>query len=333
MKKQINIAEILKDKPKGTKLYSPMCGECHLDYIDNSLITLEELEDKAYSSPLYFYADGSYMYHGECLLFPSKIMCDWNKFSWKKGDVLELINIEQKENKIQKCFCMFGDFMNDKYTTFYSLYWFNGETFEKDRNGALGTNNWQKASEANTKKFINTIEERLGGKLNLETLEVEKQGFKDGDFIIMNAKYHDTYILITKGWKAQPWRYYCFCNNSDWIGTVESDLPIIASNIQYRKATEEEKKHLIDNLYMAGKYWNADTKQIEDIKPKWTPKPFDKVITRVDDDAVWTANIFSHIDSHGEYVTIGCESGYCYCIPYNEETAKLIGTNEDYKEV
>lgn len=35
------------------------------------------------------------------------------------------------------------------------------------------------------------------------------------------------------------------------------------------------------------------------------------------------------MDSHGEYVTIGCVGGYTYCIPYNEVTAKLIGTTKD----
>lgn len=74
-------------------------------------------------------------------------------------------------------------------------------------------------------------------------------------------------------------------------------------------------------------------KQIVDLKPKWTPKPFDRVITRVNDDAIWTANIFSHIDRHGKYVTLGCISGYdhYHCLPYNEETAKLIGTTNNWE--
>ena len=70
-----------------------------------------------------------------------------------------------------------------------------------------------------------------------------------------------------------------------------------------------------------------------DLKPKWwTPKPFDKVMTRVDGNAIWSANIFSHIDQNGEYVTIGCIAGYPYCLPYNEETAKLIGTTKEWEE-
>ena len=68
------------------------------------------------------------------------------------------------------------------------------------------------------------------------------------------------------------------------------------------------------------------------MKPKCEFKPFDRVITRNDDDDIWTANIFSHMDSHGEYVTIGCVGGYTYCIPYNEKTTKLIGTTNNVEE-
>ena len=74
---------------------------------------------------------------------------------------------------------------------------------------------------------------------------------------------------------------------------------------------------------------------MKNIKAKWIPKPFDKVITRINNDAIWTANIFSHMDFRGEYVTVGCVDSYPYCIPYNEETAKLIGTTknvEGYEE-
>lgn len=102
-------------------------------------------------------------------------------------------------------------------------------------------------------------------------------------------------------------------------------------NKTLRYATEEEKQQLFDALAKEGKVWDSKKKQIVDLKPKWTPKPFDRVITRLSDDSIWTANIFSHIDRHCKYVTIGCISGYHYCIPYNEETAKLIGTTNNWE--
>ena len=97
-----------------------------------------------------------------------------------------------------------------------------------------------------------------------------------------------------------------------------------------RYATEEEKQQLFDALAKECKVWDSEKKQIVDLKPKWNPKAFDRVVTRVDDNAIWTANIFSHVDQYGEYNTIGCVGGYPYCLPYNDETAKLIGTTNNW---
>jgi hypothetical protein len=35
MEAKINIVEILKDKPQGTKLYSSACGKCKLEEVDD----------------------------------------------------------------------------------------------------------------------------------------------------------------------------------------------------------------------------------------------------------------------------------------------------------
>lgn len=116
-------------------------------------------------------------------------------------------------------------------------------------------------------------------------------------------------------------------------GSIDYDVPVYNLNTdRFRYATEEEKKELFDALAKEGKAWDSKKKQVVDLKPKWTPKPFDRVITRNAADDVWTANIFSHIDSHGEYVTIACVGGYTHCLPYNEETAKLIGTTKNVED-
>ena len=57
-------------------------------------------------------------------------------------------------------------------------------------------------------------------------------------------------------------------------------------------------------------------------------KPFDKVVVRRGQ-SVWYAEFFSHYDAENKvYICIGLE--YDECLPYNEETAKLIGTTDDY---
>lgn len=57
-------------------------------------------------------------------------------------------------------------------------------------------------------------------------------------------------------------------------------------------------------------------------------KPFDQVLVRDSNSGLWRANFYSHRDDIGNHV---CMSGvWNYCIPYNEETARLIGTTEAY---
>ena len=90
MENKINIAEILKDYPKGTKLYSPLCGECYFDRLNNSTIICK----KQNAQSITFTSEGYYMLpvfnDCECLLFPSKDQRDWSKFQrpFKDGDIL-----------------------------------------------------------------------------------------------------------------------------------------------------------------------------------------------------------------------------------------------------
>ena len=69
------------------------------------------------------------------------------------------------------------------------------------------------------------------------------------------------------------------------------------------------------------------------LKPKasYNFKPFDKVVVRDTVDSVWRADFFSHIGESNRFTcTGGCS--WRYCLPYNEETAKLIGRRRNYKE-
>ena len=78
----MNIAEILKDCPKGTKLYSPLFGEVKLDYVT------DDIEDPIHCVAIdgrvpLFMSDGRYFggyCDAECMLFPSKDQRDWSKF-------------------------------------------------------------------------------------------------------------------------------------------------------------------------------------------------------------------------------------------------------------
>ena len=84
MNETLNLVEILKDCPQGTKLYSTVFGEVKFDRIDTILshpivVRIGRIEDDHTET---FAADGRlYSYHnGECVLFPSKDQRDWSKF-------------------------------------------------------------------------------------------------------------------------------------------------------------------------------------------------------------------------------------------------------------
>ena len=80
MENKINIAEILKDCPKGTRLYSPMLGECTLDGVTPGVFPIDVQCSHGYYS---FSEYGEYFddcKEAECLLFPSKDCRTWEGF-------------------------------------------------------------------------------------------------------------------------------------------------------------------------------------------------------------------------------------------------------------
>lgn len=76
MEKEFNLIEILKDVPKGIKLYSPIFGECEFENVDSDGVYV-----KHNGVVRIFSYDGRYYERfGECLLFPSKDNRDWSNF-------------------------------------------------------------------------------------------------------------------------------------------------------------------------------------------------------------------------------------------------------------
>ena len=85
MNENLNLVEILKDCPKGTKLYSTVFGEVEFVDCDNLYQIIVTKESKYYC----FTSEGAFIFKnikynlGECSLFPSKDQRDWSKFELK----------------------------------------------------------------------------------------------------------------------------------------------------------------------------------------------------------------------------------------------------------
>ena len=332
MEKEINIAEILKDKPQGTKLYDWLYNiDVELDTIsttDTETVVWCKNETDNNTTCHRGYSEFGTVRgcpDGLQILLPSKSMRDWSKLAWKKGDVL--VSNDSDSHII------FKGFSKDDYTIFEGKHWIS--VSKKRHISCLYTQNTQNYHIEDNKEvaqtYINTIEERLGCKLNLKTLEVEKQHeFKDGDIVAVDLTRKIIRIFERKV------NEYNYCWGKYYIGfNFNSEGKLIQTFKNYkadytsdRLATEEEKQQLFEALAKEGKAWDAEKKAIVDLKTKWTPKPFDRVITRTPD-TPWTANFFSHIDSDGVKNCI--DDRYLMCLPYNEETAKLIGTTDYLK--
>lgn len=313
MEEKINIAEILKDKPQGTKLYADAFGELSIEEIctedELGIILLSSVGDR-----LFFYNDGKYNMQGEPILVPSKEMRDWHKFTWKRGDVL----VNSRGLKI-----LFDRWANNNYTSFYA------KTINLVEDGFLDTNLHTLASEKEAKSFIKCIEEKLGGKLNRETLKIEKAQpeFKDGD-IVTQGVLKGVNVCIIKNCIDKidnKYNYYAIYNTQDKEINYD-DWSYISPFAKF--ATDSEKQQLFEALAKEGKHWDAEKKQIVDLKPKVEFKPFDKVVVRDKEDLVWFADLFSHIDKeNNRFACVG--NFWNVCLPYNEETAKLIGTTNN----
>lgn len=83
--KNLNLVDILKDCPQGTKLYSTIYGEVKFEEITNNdeyPIKYSYKSNKNYVNNAFVTADGRYSFagYGECVLFPSKDQRDWSKF-------------------------------------------------------------------------------------------------------------------------------------------------------------------------------------------------------------------------------------------------------------
>lgn len=318
MKENIKIAKILKNKPEKTILYDAMRD------INVSLYVVEKQNGETnifcdgmekFKGCSFVYSDtgaDSIFRKGMQILKPSKEMQDWEKFSWKRGDVL----ISSDYGFV----CIFKEWASDDYTKF------NGCYFDGMPNAS--TAKYSKLDNNTAYGYIREIENRCGGKLNLETLEIEKSEFKNGD--IAFAEYGNRQnVFIVSGKTDLSEGYNSF---------ISLDLSGLTLNIGYRTsffkkgfcklrlATDSEKQQLFDALAKEGKAWDANKKEVVDLKPKAKLKPFDKVLVRDSKSDNWRANLFGYIGKDGYYCCV--YANWAYCIPYagNEH---LLGTTNN----
>ena len=233
---KINIAEILKDCPKGTKLYSPLFGELKLNGTlenKNKVSILSTGDDgKEYFDS--FSKNGSYYpkySQSECLLFPSSKMRDWSKF-FKRGDAVYI-----KEANNVTDYAIFDSWKNDDYTEFNaSIFYSNKSGFAEKK--VCTVKLYTKANEILKAKLITFIERHYNGKYNPDTLQVEpvkpECPFKPFDKVLVRDNNEQEWKInfFSHYNKDVCYKYYClkscynqcipYEGNEHLLGTTDS---------------------------------------------------------------------------------------------------------------
>lgn len=319
--KDIDIYKILKGMPDGTPLYTPMYGNVEFTSVEadkeKSRAIWTENENGSYS----FDKHGKLMKGGEALLFPSKEMRDWSKF-FKKGDVLEHVGDEKVQGT-----CTFEKYEDETKTRFLGRFVKEKEALYYKRPSILRTADWVKSDDP--AGYIRFVEERLCGKLNLETLEIEKPAFEIGKLYVFDEEDEDGELTIIGKLiaKNESQDTLTFGNQyeietENFVTDQAFDLRI-STNKELREATDEEVI-LFQNAFTLWK----------ESKEHPSFKTFDKVLVRNQDEHKWRPAIFVQTrigDSPYRYNALLLSTGrvgdFVQCIKYegNEKMAFTAG--------
>lgn len=166
---------------------------------------------------------------------------------------------------------------------------------------------------------------------------------KDGDIVLVESymigiNTNSMIAIFRKEKEIDEYKFSpALCESIEHDTYLREDPVVLSpSDIKiFRPATDSEKQQLFSALAKKGKAWDAEEKQIVDLKPKWTPKPFDKIVAFEElGRKEWVCDMFSHYskDGKGREVIVGIGGlAYSKAVPFNEKTAKLIGTTKEWK--
>ena len=313
MNENINLTKILKNCPKGTEFYHAAYGRVWFICIDlDRSYPIRLSFSKEISDDVSVTSEGfiNKNHNGECLLFPSKDQRDWSKFTapWLQND---------PEYKF-----LVGQYITDGYV--------GGQiTSIEDHFFCYKIVDFMRG-------IHRTIPFALQDNYHLWTI----QDAKDGDVLSFYSEYKGN-KMVQVGIIEKYVGKYGGCSNTfkiyvgvNWDNKLQIGEYMGCSDIH--PATKEQRDALMKAINDAGYKWKAETKTLEKlIQPKFDPKilkPFDKVLVRDKSYYNWMCELFSYIKTESEFKYWCISNGYKYCIPYNDDTKHLVGTNREAPE-
>ena len=325
--KDFDIYEILKGMPDGTPLYTPLCGNVEFTSVAADKEKAEAIWTEDKNGEYAFDKNGRWMKGGEVLLFPSKEMRDWSKF-FKKGDVLVLQGVAMLG------ICIFEKYEDETLVRFRCRHVSNNGNLYS-RQTSFETENWVKRE--NPDSYIKFVEDRLGGKLNLETLEIEKPAFEIGKLYVFDQQDEDGNMTVigkligkdeSKGTLTFGTQYEIETENFVTDQTFDLNTSL---HKELREATENE-------VELSNKH-HAIWKKEKEAKAQPDFKPFDKVLVRDGKEYEWRPALFIRDRGEGanyRYKVLPLRSGnsteYSCCIPY-EGNENIIFTDYDIENL
>lgn len=147
--------------------------------------------------------------------------------------------------------------------------------------------------------------------------------YKEGDIL----KTFDGSVFIFKEISKGACKYYAaYKNESITFSILQNNYWTSQSNV-IGYASEDDKQKFIEALKK-----HNDLKSFKCLKNffgiQYCFEPFQKVLVRLEEGDVWEASLFSNLYNSKDmpFCTVGGIT-YAQCIPYNEETKHLIGTD------
>ena len=252
MNETLNLAEILKDCPKGTKLYSPIFGDVYLDKIRPHLAIVVTTDKEQGDSKEEFLYDGRYGMKGECMLFPSKGKNTWEGFvppcDFKDGDVIYV------ETKASRWVSIFKEDTENVIVTYADS--------NLDNRRFCGTDDFagilcQKriireirlATEEEKQKLFQAIKYN-GHKWNAETKTLEK--LAGPKFDPATLKPFDQ--VLVRDALTNKWCIGFF----EKIDTEEPKYDTVCSSYRHCIPYNDETKHLLGKAEMEPEYYRVD---------------------------------------------------------------------------
>jgi hypothetical protein len=289
---KINVAELLKDCPKGMELYSPIFGKVYLDKIRPHLAIVVITDKEQGDFREEFLYDGRYGMNGECMLFPSKGKTTWEGFQrpFKEGDI---IRVHDEYSDASFIYLAILKQIEGELIYSHCSYSYEGSEFSTD-DFLFDIYSIRFATEEEKQKLFQVIKDN-GYKWNSETKTLEKliePKFKVGDRI-RRKNSNEEYIITS----INDYIYY-YRLNEHCTGSLGIQL--------------QDDFELVPNKF--------------DIT---TLVPFkSEVLVRNDESQYWIPAFWGCKHADGYTTTFG----WCkYCIPYSGNE-HLLGTTDDCDE-